>query len=149
MKPYLIIFLLFISCACFAQDNFILNTDDGRRILLKSDYSWEYIDKKRPLIDSTEISLQKLKGNNSCNISKDFTEPKLDRKIQAQLKKGRATIKHIKKKVAKDYNCEVSEVLLLSAKEKKANGMYHFCANGKKVTYKRVGNSIIENNKFF
>tara|TARA_R110002073_G_scaffold39242_3_gene111990 strand:+ start:101 stop:349 length:249 start_codon:yes stop_codon:yes gene_type:complete len=82
-------------------------------------------------------------------LDEDFAEPKLDKKIQAQLKKGRATISFVKKKVAKDYNCEVADVLLLSVSEQKSKAGCHFCANGKEVTYKRIGTTIIKKEKLF
>ena len=82
-------------------------------------------------------------------MTEGFVEPKLDQKIQAQLKKGRATINHVKKKVAKDNNCEVADVLLLSVSEQKAKAVYHFCAKGKEVTYKRIGTTIIKKEKVF
>jgi hypothetical protein len=38
---------------------------------------------------------------------------------------------------------------LLSVSEQKIKGVYRFCANGTKVTYKRNGHAIIESGKFF
>jgi len=137
MKTTLLILLFFISGLGFAQNNYIVKTDDGRRVLLKADFTWEYIDMVKPVKDK------------KCDVSQDFTEPVLDNNIQMQLKKGRATISHIKKKVARDYKCEVEDVLLLSASEDKDRGTYNFCANGTKVTYKRNGFTIIKSGKLF
>lgn len=150
MKASFFIVLFFISSIGFAQNNHIVKTEDGRRVLLKADFTWEYIDlTTTPETKSIKKEVSKVSKENSCKIASDFEEPKLDKKIQNQLKKGRATISHIKKKVAKDYDCTVEDITLLSASEKKSSGIYKFCANGKRVTYKRVGNSIIENGKFF
>lgn len=155
MKTPLFILLLIISGFGFAQNNHIVKTEDGRRVLLKADFTWEYIDleNSKTKTDNKDIANVKETSepaeNNGCKLAADFKEPKLDQKIQAQLKRGRATIIHIKKKVAKDYDCTVEDVVLLSVSEKKANGVYDFCANGKKVSYKRVGNSIIEKGKLF
>ena len=149
MKKSLFILLFFLSCVGFAQNNHVLKTIDGRRVLLNEDYSWEYIDMEKTLIDSTVIDLASLKEKNKCNIAADFVEPKLSSKIQSQLKKGRATIIDIKRKVAKDHDCTEEEVVLLSFSEKKASGIYHFCANGTKVSYKRNGFTIIKSGKFF
>ncbi|WNH13812.1 DUF3157 family protein [Thalassobellus suaedae] len=155
MKTFFFTLLFIISGFSFAQNNYIVKTDDGRRVLLKADYTWEYIDAEssknnKATQDNVEVKeIAKSAEKNGCKLADDFEEPKLDNKIQNQLKKGRATISHIKKKVAKDYNCTVDDVVLLSASEQKAKGRYDFCANGKQVSYKRVGNSIIENNKFF
>ena len=137
MKFYLIIALFLVTCFSFSQNNEIVKTEDGRRVLLKADYTWEYIDLEKP------------KKSTNCNLAEDFTEPPLNNKIQSQLKRGRATIIHVKEKVAKDYNCAVEDVILLSFSEQKAKGIYNFCANGTRVTYKRNGYTIIENGKFF
>lgn len=145
MKTSFFIFLFAISSFAFAQNNYIVKTEDGHRVLLKSDFTWEYIDAE------SSVSTEGLnsKKSNTCNVAADFEEPKLNNKIQAQLKKGRATIDYVKKKVANDYNCTVKEVLLLSVSEQKSKALYDFCANGTKVTYKRIGNTIIKNGKLF
>ncbi|WP_298531486.1 DUF3157 family protein [uncultured Algibacter sp.] len=152
MKTYFFIFLFFISCIGFAQNNYIVKTEDGRRVLLKADYTWEYIDLEVPAEKSTDSTI--VAGtlptiSKTCNLAPDFVEPKLNSKIQSQLKKGRATMKHVKKKVAKDYNCTEAEVILISYKEQKESGAYIFCANGVKVAYKRMGTSIMKKGKLF
>ena len=140
MKIYILLLLCLVSSISFAQNNYIVKTEDGRRVLLKADFTWEYID-----AESTSIpNIEKPNKAASCQLTKDFEEPKLNKKIQAQLKKGRATISHVKKKVAKDNDCIVDDVLLLSVTEQKAKAVYHFCAKGKKVIYKRIGNTIIK-----
>jgi hypothetical protein len=137
MKTTSLLLLFFITSIGFAQNNHIVKTDDGRRVLLKADFTWEYIDLEKPVPDKR------------CHVAQDFTEPALDNNIQTQLKKGRATIDHIKQKVAKDYKCEVEDVLLLSASEEKDRGTYDFCANGTTITYKRNGFTIIKSRKLF
>lgn len=149
MKSSLLILLFLVSGIGFAQNNYIVKTEDGRRVLLKADFTWEYIDAESPKMNSVVKETPKLSNSKSCNLVDGFEEPKLDAKIQAQLKKGRATISHIKKKVAKDYNCKVEDVVLLSVSEKKTNGVYDFCANGTKVTYKRNGHNIAKKLKLF
>ncbi|MGA1225927.1 MAG: DUF3157 family protein [Tamlana sp.] len=143
MKTSFFIILFAISTIAFSQNNYIVKTDDGRRVLLKADFTWEYIDAE------TSTEMAKAKNNDICNLTDDFVEPEVNQKIQAQLKKGRATIAHVKEKVAKDNNCTVDEVLLLSVSEQKSKATYTFCANGKEVRYKRVGNSIIKHQKLF
>lgn len=142
MKMLFFVLTFFISSIIFAQNNHIVKTEEGRRVLLKADFTWEYIDSAAPTISNLEEST-------NCSLSPNFKEPELDNKIQSQLKKGRATIGDIKSKVAKDYNCTESEVILMSFSEKKATGIYHFCANGTEVSYKRNGHSIMKNGKFF
>lgn len=145
MKTLFLLLLFFISCIGFSQNNHIVKTEDGRRVWLKADFTWEYIDTESP----KAIAVTPPKEKGGCKLANDFTEPELNGKIQSQLKKGRATIEHVKAKVAKDYNCDVENVILLSFSEQKAKAVYHFCANGKKVSYKRTGHAIIESGKFF
>ncbi|WP_067145191.1 DUF3157 family protein [Pseudotamlana agarivorans] len=149
MKTYIFIFLFSLSFIGFSQNNYIVKTEDGRRVLLKADYTWEYIDAKAPEPNAIEAAVAKNENTEGCQIAADYEEPKLNSKIQSQLKKGRATIDHVKEKVAKDYDCQASEVILLWVKEQKSEAVYMFCAKGTKVKYKRVGNSIIEAGKFF
>ncbi len=151
MKAPLFIIFLVISFIGSAQNNHIVKTEDGRRVLLKADFTWEYIDTEGPKpVENVEVKdVSRAEKDKTCNVTKGFEEPKLDKKIQSQLKKGRATINHVKKKVAKDYNCEISEVLLLSFTEQRSKAVYYFCAKGTKVTYKRIGNSIVQKDKFF
>lgn len=162
MKIYLIILLFFVSCFGFSQNNYIVKTDDGRRVLLKADFTWEYIDLEKQKTDSTLVTTlptskitkkgeekNSVETDNSCNLAEDFTEPKLNSKIQSQLKKGRATIDDVKSKVAKDFDCEVEDVILLSVREQKARATYGFCVKGTAVTYKRNGYSIAKSIKLF
>lgn len=144
MKKIALIALLIVSTFSVAQNNHIVKTEDGRRVLLKADFTWEYIDAEKAKNISNEESVASKKESKKCSVSKDFVEPKLNKKIQGQLKKSRATMSHIKKKVAKNYNCAVSDVLLLFISETKQKGRYDFCVNGSKVTYKRIGSSIIQ-----
>ncbi|MBD0823499.1 DUF3157 family protein [Aestuariibaculum marinum] len=148
MKSIIFLLLFFITSATFAQNNYIVETEDGRRVLLKADYTWEYIDAAPKEVSKNDIS-EATKTDDACNLGADYEEPKLNGKIQSQLKKGRATIDDVKRKVAKDYNCSVDEVVLISASEQKSKGRYQFCANGKKVDYKRTGFTIIEAGKLF
>ena len=152
MKNSLLILLFLISSIGFAQNNYIVKTEDGRRVLLKSDYIWEYIDLAKPSEEkvNSQKTAQILESNetNTCNLAADFVEPKLDRGLQMQLRKGRATIENIKRKVAKDNNCQKEDVILLAVSESKAKGIYNFCANGTKVSYKRTGHTILKNHGF-
>lgn len=149
MKKIALIALLIVSTFSVAQNNHIVKTEDGRRVLLKADFTWEYIDAEKAKNISDEASVASKKERKKCSVSKDFVEPKLNRKIQGELKKNRATMSHIKKKVAKNHNCSVSDVLLLFISETKQKGRYDFCVNGSKITYKRVGSSIIQKGKYF
>ena len=148
MKTSFFVILFFVFSFGFSQNNHIVKTDDGRRVLLKSDFTWEYIDSDKMEV-TRNMANTSLKNDDRCNLGLDYEEPELNNQIQAQLKKGRATISHVKKKVAKDYKCLVSEVILLSVSEDKDRGRYDFCAKGKKVSYKRNGFIIIKSMKIF
>lgn len=162
MKISFFIFLFFISSFSFSQNNYIVKTEDGRRVLLKADFTWEYIDLEKPKSDSlltTTASTSKIvkkeketvigEMDNKCNLPDDFTEPELNSKIQSQLKRGRATIEDVKSKVAKDFECEVEDVKLLSVREQKARATYDFCVKGSPVTYKRNGYAVAKSIKLF
>ena len=149
MKICFVLLFSFLSYTSFAQNNYIVKTEDGRRVLLKADYTWEYIDAEAPVTQVMKKEIVEPSKENGCNLGDGFEEPKLNNKIQNQLKRGRATIDHIKAKVAEDYDCNVEDVLLLSVSEKKSAGRYTFCANGKKVFYKRTGHAILEKGKLF
>ncbi|WP_282123270.1 DUF3157 family protein [Algibacter mikhailovii] len=152
MKTPFIILFFFVSFIGLAQNNYIVKTEDGRRVLLKADYTWEYIDLEIPAAknaDSTLVAATLPVASNTCDLAPDFEEPKLNNKVQSQLKKGRATMKYVKKKVAKDYNCNEEDVLLISYKEQKEKGSYTLCANGSRVAYKRIGNKIMKKGKLF
>src|SRR5690606_14281768 len=144
MKTAIFTLLFFISFIGFSQNNHIVKTDDGRRVLLKADFTWEYIDAEVPALNSASKEKLQSAESNACNLPQDFVEPELDKSIQMQLKKGRAAMEDIKKKVAKEYKCQVEDVILLSASEDKAKGAYDFCANGTKVSYKRNGHTVVK-----
>jgi len=151
MKPIIYILILCISSITFAQNTHVLKTDDGRRVLLKPDFTWEYIasDKAKNKPEPPKEKAISKTNKNSCQLPANYKEPRLDSKIQNKLKRGHATISDIKEKVAKDNNCAPQEVILLSATEIKSKGEYHFCVNGKKQAYKRIGNTIIKKGKLF
>lgn len=149
MKLYFLFICLLITSLSFAQKGEIIKTEDGRRVLLKADYTWEYIDMETPNATLKIEENTKPTDENACQLDANFEEPKLDSKIQSKLKRGHSTIEYVKKKVAKDNSCTVDDVLLISFSEQLKKGVYHFCANGTKVTYKRVGNMIIKASSLF
>ena len=149
MKLYFLLLVFLITSIAIAQDNHTLNTKDGRRVQLKADFTWEYVDIENEILNATIADNDKLKEKISCALAKDFVEPKLDKKIQSQLRKGRATMSRVKKKVAKEYQCKIADVTLLSVSEIKSKAVYHFCVKGKEIVYKRIGNAIIKKEKFF
>lgn len=151
MKIYFLFLFLVVSAVGFSQNNYIVKTDDGKRVLLKADYTWEYIDTE-PQSKEAELVAQPKQAvianaNNDCSLGPNYTEPKLKGKIQSQLKRSKASMPYLKKRVAKDNNCDVKDVVLLDFSEQKERGTYYFCVQGKKVKYKRIGGSIMKSKK--
>lgn len=144
MKFALSVLLLLVTSMSFAQKGEIVVTEDGRRVFLKADFTWEFIDGEDAAAYVAAAKQLEPLDEDACKLEADYVEPKLDSKIQAKLKRGHSTIEYVKKKVAKDNECDIADVLLLSFSEQKQKGVYRFCANGTKVTYKRLGNSIIK-----
>lgn len=162
MKRYLAGILVgLLAFSIQAQNNYIVKTDDGRRVLLKADYTWEYIDQVAPEkeieknSEKETISQQitnepELKPTNSnCNLGLGFQEPKLNSQTQAFLKRNRSSINQLKKKVAKKEKCSVADIKLISTTETKAKGIYNFCTCNGKVAYKRNGASFFRKGKLF
>ena len=149
MKTYFFLLVVLVSSISFSQNNYIVKTEDGRRVLLKADFTWEYIDTEVPIVNTPIETITTKKENTTCNLGEDFVEPSLNKKIQSQLKKGRATMAHVKKKVAKENNSNVEDVTLIDVSEIKSKAVYHFCIKGKKVSYKLICNIIIKKEKLF
>jgi len=126
------ILLLFISISSFCQI-LIAKTEDGRRVLLKADNTWEFIDKVAKKETTKDISFPK------CELPIDFKEPKGNEKIQGWLKKVDARVKDLKEHVAVDNNCSVEDIKITKISEQKGNGNYVLCVNGKEMRYRRTG----------
>lgn len=126
---------VFISLSSFAQ-NKIATTEDGRRVLLRENNTWEYID------SATKAGNQK--KDITCNLSADFQEPKTDKSIQAWLKRGDATIEDLRKHIAVENDCELSDIKFLKISEQKGNGMYSVCVKGKEMKYRRIGTAFLK-----
>ncbi len=153
MRKFLFVVLLAISSISFAQKSTIVQLKDGRSVLLKPDYTWEYIDvvqekttetplvKKELTEEEIEAAKPALPTSKGC-VPDGFVEPKPTTRVQAYLKRGKATLKHIRRRVAKDNKCSVDDVTLLSFRETKQKGTYTFCANGNTVRYKRLNFTI-------
>lgn len=122
-------FLLYIS-STFGQI-LIAKTEDGRRVLLKNDNTWEFIDK----VPSGETT----SGFPNCEIADDFDEPEGNKKIRKFLKMTDATVDDLKKHVAVDNNCSVEDIKVTSISEQKGNGNYVLCVEGKEMRYRRTG----------
>ena len=125
MKKLFLYSLLLASTLTFAQ-NKTATTDDGKKVILKSDKTWEY--------DSKSTS-----SENDCVLDANYVEPKSEKGINSWLKKFDATTDDLKKHVAVENDCKVEDVKLLDISEQKGNGMYKLCVKGKKMKYRRTG----------
>ena len=150
MKTLFILFFIGLTGLSFAQKQQVVTTEDGRRVLLNPDFTWQYLDAKAS--DSMAVTKKERAASvvkTGCQMPQDYKEPKLNAKIQNQLIRGHATISDIKEKVAKDNEVPVSDVILMSASEHKSKGEYHFCVNGKIRVYKRIGTTILKKGGLF
>jgi uncharacterized protein YxeA len=136
MKKILINFIAVLAFISLNAQNYIVKTEDGRRVLLKSDNTWEFVD------GTSEI---KKSENQNCNLPENFEEP--NGKSSMFLKKGDATIKDLKKHVSIDMNCEVSDIILIRASEQKGNGNYVLCVKGKEERYRRIGSVFLKSDE--
>ena len=124
MRKIIITSLFFASTFAFSQ-TIKATTDDGRKVLLNSDKTWDFADKNSE--------------NSKCGISQGFTEPKSEKSVYYWLKKFDATTDDLKKHVAVENEVPENSVILLSISEQKGNGMYVLCVDGKKMKYRRTG----------
>lgn len=115
-KNVLLILALIVSSFAFSQ-TIIAETEDGKKVLLKNDNTWEYLNP-----DKSE--------SNGCNLPADFKEPK--GKNTATLRRMDATLKDLKEHVSVDNECSVVDVIVISASEQKGSASYVLCVNGKK-----------------
>lgn len=123
MKTIFLLGLLIASSFSFSQT--IATTDEGRKVKLKDDKTWEYI-------DSTV-------SNQNCGTDANFEEPKTEKSLYKILKVLDATTDDLKKHVAVENEVSVSDVILLSASEQKGSGAYVLCVKGQKMKYRRTG----------
>lgn len=112
MKKLFIYSLLLASTLTFAQ-NKTATTEDGKKVILKSDKTWEY-DTKSPTV-----------SENDCNLGADFKEGK--------------TNERLRKHVAVENDCKLEEIKFISMVQEFGSGTYSLCVKGKKMKYKKVG----------
>lgn len=71
--------------------------------------------------------------------SPDYVEPTTAKGTNFFLKLFGATTDALKKHVAAENECEVSDIKLITVSEQAGNGMYVLCVKGKKMKYSRGG----------
>jgi hypothetical protein len=114
MRHFLLSGAFLISVLSFAQ-NKAATTEDGKKVILKSDKTWEFAD----------LKIQ----TNKCEVSANFVEPKGESKNQSFLKMVDATTKDLKKHISVDRGCKIEDITLTNLSEQKGNGIYIVCVN--------------------
>lgn len=118
MKKSILMGFLFISIISMAQ-NKKATTEDGKKVILKNDNTWEYVDAKdKKLQTVTTITTD-------CDLGADFVEKKKNERLR--------------KHVAVENDCNPEDVKFISLTEGLGNGMYSLCVKGKIMKYKKVG----------
>jgi hypothetical protein len=139
MKKIIMYSLLFTSVVSWAQSQ-IATTESGKKVVLKSDKTWEYLD--------LPVSSDKKKiDTNNCGLAENFIEPISDKGINSWLKRYNATTEYLKKYVAKNNNCTIMDVTLITISEQKENGMYSLCVKGTEMKYQRIGSTFSRANE--
>ena len=118
MKKLFICSLLLASALIFAQ-NKKATTEDGKKVILKSDNTWEYLDaeaKKLQIASST---------TSECNLGADFVEKKKNERLR--------------KFAAIDNDCNTEDIKFINLSEGLGNGIYTLCIKGKIIKYKKMG----------
>lgn len=128
MKKSILMAFLFISTISIAQ-NKKATTEDGKKVILKSDKTWEY--------DTNSNT-----SETDCVLEANYKEPKGMNTMT--LRMTNSTTDDLKKHVAVENECKVDDVKLLNISEQKGNGMYWLCVKGKKMKYKRMGSVFMK-----
>ena len=132
MKKIVIFTIIILTSFSMKSQSLIAKTEDGRRVILNKDKSWEFIDNK-PVEEINKSN------NKNCKTGKDFVEPKSDKSVTSWLKKFDATTDDLKKHVAVDNDCTIADVILLNISEQKGHGIYSLCVKGLEMKYRRAG----------
>ena len=122
-KSVLLILAIMVGSFTYSQ-TIIATTDDGKKVLLKADKSWEYLNPDA-------------KEEEGCNLPEDFKEPK--GKNTAGLRRIDATLDDLKEHVSVDNECNIEDVIVMRASEQKGSASYVLCVKGKKMKYRRAG----------
>ena len=109
MKNVFIFSFLIISGILSAQ-NKKATMEDGKKVILKADKTWEFADKATESI---------------CKVETGFKEPKGGNKL--------------KKHISVDLGCPESDIYLLEVSETMGNGVYIVCVCGTKYKYRKSG----------
>ena len=123
MKKLLLVALLISFQTIFSQ-NKVATTEDGKKVILKKDKTWEYAETH-------------LKTNNPCNIEKGFKEPKWNK--SKMWKRMGTRVDDLKNHISVDMGVNKKKIILLQLSEQLGNAVYILCVDGKKMKYRRTG----------
>jgi hypothetical protein len=118
MKKLFICSLLLASTLIFAQ-NKKATTEDGKKVILKSDNTWEYVD-----IEAKKLQIASATASD-CNLGPDFVEKKKNERLR--------------KFAAVDNDCNPEDIKFINLSESLGNGIYTLCVKGKIIKYKKMG----------
>ena len=123
MKKLALTLLLFGTIQMAFSQTIIATTEDGKKVILKEDNTWQYADNS--------------KSKNTCTIDKNFKEPKW--KKSGTWKKMGTRVDDLKKHISIDEGVAESKIILLQLSEQLGNAVYVLCVDGIKMKYKRTG----------
>jgi len=127
MKRLILINFLLLASMSIAQTK-IITTEDGKKLLLKEDNTFEYVNDQN--------------SANSCIIDSDFVEPKWNSsKVRTR---NKTKVNDLKKVVSKDTGIGIDKITILSFSEETGSGDYLLCVNGQKMKYVRRGNEFLK-----
>jgi hypothetical protein len=117
MKKLFVSILFITTTISFAQ-SIIATTENGRRVLLRKNNTWEYIDSESKK-ENRDIA------EKGCDFGKDFVEGQ--------------TNERLRKHAAVENDCKPEEVKFISMSQQIGGGTYNLCCKGKIVKYKKIG----------
>ena len=123
MKKLIFINLFLITSLSFAQTK-IASTEDGKKVLLKDNKTWEYLNPET-------------KPTNACVVEDGFIEPKWNK--SGSWKKMGTRVEDLKKHISIDLEVVENKITLLQLSEQMGNAIYILCVDGKKMKYRRTG----------
>lgn len=122
MKTQFLIAFLLTATLSFSQTQ-TATTEDDKKVILNDDNTWKYADGS--------------KNKSTCNIGKDFKEPKWNK--SKSWKRMGTRVDDLKKHISIDMGVAESEIILLQFSEQLGNAVYIICVNGIKMKYRRTG----------
>jgi len=122
MKRLLLLNILLITTLSFSQTQTAI-TKDGKKVTLNDNNTWQYANSSNT--------------TNTCNIDKDFKEPKWNN--SKSWKRMGTRVDDLKKHISIDLEVAESDIILLKLSEQLGNAVYILCVDSVKMKYRRTG----------